>query len=39
VAPCGLATLALFDGLADPLPARNGLIALPAGAGLGVDPL
>jgi L-alanine-DL-glutamate epimerase-like enolase superfamily enzyme len=37
--PCGLATLAMFEGLADPLPAREGRIALPAGPGLGVDPL
>lgn len=38
LAPCGLATLALFDGLADPLPARGGRIEVPAAAGLGVDP-
>ena len=37
--PCGLATLAMFEGLADPLPAREGRIALPVGPGLGVDPL
>jgi L-alanine-DL-glutamate epimerase-like enolase superfamily enzyme len=36
VAPCGLATLALFEELDDPLPARDGRIALPAGPGLGV---
>ncbi|HEX5225721.1 MAG TPA: mandelate racemase/muconate lactonizing enzyme family protein [Solirubrobacteraceae bacterium] len=36
---CGLATLALFDGVADPLPARDGEIALPPGPGLGVEPL
>lgn len=35
---CGLATLALFQGLADPLPARDGHIAVPTGGGLGVDP-
>jgi L-alanine-DL-glutamate epimerase-like enolase superfamily enzyme len=39
VAPCGLATLSLFDDLTDPLPAREGRIALPEGAGLGVGPL
>jgi len=38
VAPCGLATLALFDGLENPLPAREGHIAVPTGAGLGVEP-
>jgi len=31
----GLATLALFDNREDPLPAREGRIAMPAGAGLG----
>lgn len=39
VPPCGLATLALFEDFEDPLPAREGEIALPSGAGLGVDPL
>ena len=39
VPPCGLATLRLFDGLEDPLPARAGQIAVPTAAGLGVDPL
>jgi len=39
VAPCGLATLALFEGLEDPLPVREGRIAVPTGAGLGVEPL
>ncbi|MCW2971439.1 MAG: hypothetical protein JWO23_2566, partial [Solirubrobacterales bacterium] len=29
--------LALFEELDDPLPARNGRIALPAGPGLGVE--
>jgi L-alanine-DL-glutamate epimerase-like enolase superfamily enzyme len=33
--PCGLATLALFDARKDPLPPREGAIALPAGPGLG----
>ena len=33
--PCGLATLGVFDGRADPLPAQNGRIAAPAGHGLG----
>jgi L-alanine-DL-glutamate epimerase-like enolase superfamily enzyme len=39
VPPCGLATLALFDELENPLPARRGEIALPTAGGLGVDPL
>ncbi|MGO9751194.1 MAG: mandelate racemase/muconate lactonizing enzyme family protein [Solirubrobacteraceae bacterium] len=33
--PCGLATLALFEGREDPLAPRDGAIALPAGPGLG----
>jgi L-alanine-DL-glutamate epimerase-like enolase superfamily enzyme len=36
---CGLATLALFEGLADPLPVAGGQIALPRAAGLGVEAL
>jgi o-succinylbenzoate synthase len=36
---CGLATLALFEGIENPLPARNGQIGTPAQPGLGVDPL
>jgi L-alanine-DL-glutamate epimerase-like enolase superfamily enzyme len=36
---CGLATLAMFEGFENPLPARDGRIAVPRGAGLGVDPL
>jgi len=36
---CGLATLALFAGLENPLPAREGRIAVPATGGLGVDPM
>jgi L-alanine-DL-glutamate epimerase-like enolase superfamily enzyme len=32
---CGLATLGLFEGRADPLPPREGRIALPHGPGLG----
>jgi o-succinylbenzoate synthase len=32
---CGLATLALFADREDPLPARDGRIGVPAGAGLG----
>jgi L-alanine-DL-glutamate epimerase-like enolase superfamily enzyme len=39
VAHCGLATLALFEGLEDPLPVRSGKIAVPLGPGLGVEPL
>jgi L-alanine-DL-glutamate epimerase-like enolase superfamily enzyme len=35
--PCGLATLALFDGLADPFPPADGAIALPDTPGLGVS--
>ena len=31
---CGLATLALFEDLDDPLPARDGVIAVPTGPGL-----
>ncbi len=38
VAPCGLATLALFDGLEDQLPVHEGRIAVPSGPGLGVEP-
>ncbi len=33
--PCGLATLDIFEGREDPLPPREGRIALPGGAGLG----
>jgi L-alanine-DL-glutamate epimerase-like enolase superfamily enzyme len=36
---CGLATLGMFEGLDDPLPAREGAIEVPSGPGLGVDPL
>ncbi len=39
IAPCGLATLALFEGVSDMLPARAGRIALPTGPGLGLDPV
>jgi L-Ala-D/L-Glu epimerase len=39
VPPCGLATLDLFEDLHNPLPAREGRITVPAGAGLGVEPL
>jgi L-Ala-D/L-Glu epimerase len=35
---CGLATLGIFADFDDPLPARDGRIALPTGAGLGVEP-
>jgi L-alanine-DL-glutamate epimerase-like enolase superfamily enzyme len=35
---CGLATLGMFAGLEDPLPARGGMIALPSTPGLGVEP-
>ena len=36
LAHCGLATLALFEDLEDPLPPRDGQIAVPSGPGLGV---
>jgi L-alanine-DL-glutamate epimerase-like enolase superfamily enzyme len=36
--PCGLATLALFAGFENPLPARDGRISLPTVPGLGVEP-
>lgn len=36
---CGLATLGLFEGLAETLPVRLGRIRLPSGPGLGVEPL
>ena len=36
---CGLATLSLFEGIENPLPARGGAIAVPLGPGLGVEPL
>jgi len=39
LAHCGLATLALFERLENPLPAQSGKIALPSAPGLGVDPL
>jgi len=39
LAHCGLATLGMFEGLEDPLPVRAGVIALPGGAGLGVEAL
>ena len=35
---CGLATLGIFGGIENPLPARDGRIAVPGGAGLGVAP-
>jgi len=35
---CGLATLGLFAGIENPLPARAGKIYVPTTAGLGVDP-
>jgi o-succinylbenzoate synthase len=37
--PCGLATLALFDGHDDPLPAISGRIRVPVGPGLGAGLL
>jgi len=35
---CGLATLAMFKGIENPLPVKNGAIAVPLGPGLGVEP-
>jgi L-Ala-D/L-Glu epimerase len=32
---CGLSTLSLFEGRADPLPARAGRLSVPSGTGLG----
>jgi L-Ala-D/L-Glu epimerase len=32
---CGLATLPMFEGRGDPLPARGGLISVPSRPGLG----
>ncbi len=39
VPPCGLATLDMFAEIEDPLPPREGRIAVPRGPGLGVEPL
>jgi L-alanine-DL-glutamate epimerase-like enolase superfamily enzyme len=39
VPACGLATLSLFDGIEDQLPAVNGAIAVPDAPGLGVEPV
>jgi o-succinylbenzoate synthase len=33
---CGLATLAMFEGIDDPLPVIEGGIAVPTGVGLGI---
>jgi L-alanine-DL-glutamate epimerase-like enolase superfamily enzyme len=38
LAHCGLATLGMFADLENPLPAREGAIAVPTGPGLGVEP-
>jgi L-alanine-DL-glutamate epimerase-like enolase superfamily enzyme len=38
LAHCGLATLAMFAELEDPLPPREGAITLPTAPGLGVEP-
>jgi len=38
LAHCGLATLELFEDLENPLPAKNGAIAVPTAPGLGVEP-
>jgi L-alanine-DL-glutamate epimerase-like enolase superfamily enzyme len=39
VPPCGLATLAMFEDLEDPLPAHDGMIEVPSSPGLGVESL
>jgi L-Ala-D/L-Glu epimerase len=39
LAHCGLATLELFENLENPLPAKDGAIAVPGAPGLGVAPL
>jgi L-alanine-DL-glutamate epimerase-like enolase superfamily enzyme len=38
VAHCGLATLDLFEGIKNPLPAQDGTITRPTSPGLGVEP-
>lgn len=35
IAPCGLATLSLFENLDDPMPPSGGTIAVPTAPGLG----
>jgi L-alanine-DL-glutamate epimerase-like enolase superfamily enzyme len=35
---CGLATLGMFAGIEDPLPAHEGQIAVPSAPGLGIAP-
>ncbi len=39
LAPCGLATLSMFEGIEEQLPVREGQIATPREPGLGVQPL
>jgi L-Ala-D/L-Glu epimerase len=39
IAHCGLATLSLFEGIYNQLPAKQGRIPVPTEAGLGVNPL
>jgi o-succinylbenzoate synthase len=39
VPACGLATLRMFEGIEDALPARAGKIALPSAPGLGISPV
>lgn len=39
VPACGLATLDMFAEIENPLPPREGRIAVPRGPGLGVEPL
>jgi L-alanine-DL-glutamate epimerase-like enolase superfamily enzyme len=36
---CGLATLDIFAGIENPLPPRNGRIAVPSSPGLGLGPV
>ena len=38
IAPCGLATLGLFEGLEEEMPVHEGRIAVPHKPGLGVAP-
>ncbi len=39
IAACGLATLSMFEEMTNPLVPIDGQIAVPLGAGLGVQPL
>jgi L-Ala-D/L-Glu epimerase / N-acetyl-D-glutamate racemase len=37
LAPCGLATLGMFEGMETVLPVSDGVIALPQEPGLGIE--